>query len=47
MTKEQAADILEKHNRWRRGDDSLPMTDVRLLGEAIEVAINALREVQA
>jgi hypothetical protein len=35
MTNEQAAEILEQHNLWRRGDDEYQMADVRLLGMAI------------
>ena len=45
MSNEKAAEILEQHNRWRRGDDEYQMTDVRLLGLAIERAIEALRAV--
>lgn len=44
MTRKQAAEILEQHNRWRRGDDEYQMVDVRLLGIAIDVAVAALRE---
>lgn len=44
MTREQAAEILEQHNLWRRGDDEYQMADVRLLGIAIDVAVDALRE---
>lgn len=44
MTREQAAEILEQHNRWRRGDDEYQMADVRLLGLAIDVAVASLRE---
>ena len=43
MTKKQAAKILEDHNIWRRGAETKP-TDPKLLGEAIEVAVKALRK---
>jgi hypothetical protein len=41
MTYEQAAEILELHNRWRRGAD-IPMVAPALLGQAIELAVEAL-----
>lgn len=43
MTNQEAAEILFNHNIWRRGAD-VPQTDSRKLGEAIEVAVKALRE---
>ncbi len=42
MTGEQAADILERHNWWRRGGESEMVTPA-LLGKAIDFAIEALR----
>ena len=41
----RAAEVLELHNAWRRGEieDSPDATDPKLIGRAIEVAIAALR----
>ena len=41
-----AAEILEEHNKWRRGGDG-PMTDVRLLGLAIDQAVEVLTRTPA
>lgn len=38
MTNERAAEILEQHNRWRRGAE-IPMCDPKELGEAIDIAV--------
>lgn len=43
MTTEKALDILERHNLWRRGADYVKATDPRLLGMAIDKAIEVLR----
>lgn len=47
MTHTQAAEILEAHNAWRRQSSdekpSLPMQDPKAVGQAIELAVNALR----
>lgn len=37
------ADKLERHNKWRRGDDSIEPTVPKELGVALEQAINFLR----
>lgn len=42
MTSKQAALILARHNKWRRGGNGKP-TDGKPLGLAIELAIKALR----
>lgn len=42
MTEREALELLQRHNRWRRGDDSLEMEDPRALGHAIDVACRAL-----
>lgn len=34
-----AIDILKKHNKWRRGDDSIEPTDPTELGNAIDVVV--------
>lgn len=39
MTIEQAINILETHNKWRRGDDNIEMTDPEILGIAIDLVI--------
>ena len=46
MTAVEAANILERHNRWRRGGDG-EMDPPALLGKAIDVAVAALRKVEA
>ena len=38
MKIEEAITILKTHNEWRRGAD-IPMTDTRILGEAIDTVI--------
>lgn len=43
MTKEEASDILQRHNLWRRGDDNIEATDPKLLGMAIDKVIEVLR----
>lgn len=44
MDKDEARRVLESHNRWRRGDDSVNQTDPADVGVAIEVAVRALAE---
>ena len=41
MTTEQALQVLQYHNRWRRGED-IEMTNPKKLGEAIDKAIEVL-----
>lgn len=43
MTTEKALEILERHNLWRRGADYVEATDPRLLGMALDKAIEVLR----
>jgi hypothetical protein len=43
MTTEKALDILERHNLWRRGADYVDATDPRMLGMALDKAIEVLR----
>lgn len=38
MTEQEALELLQKHNRWRRGDNSIEMADPRAIGLAIDVA---------
>ena len=44
MTEQEALELLQQHNRWRRGDDSVEMAAPRALGLAIDVACRALAE---
>lgn len=37
MTIQKAVTILEKHNKWRRGDDNLDQADPTELGIAIDL----------
>ncbi len=39
MKIEEAIEILENHNKWRRGDDDIPMTNPKLLGLAIDLVV--------
>lgn len=42
MDRLKAADILRRHNKWRRGEKGYYMGDVKELGEAIDLAVLAL-----
>ena len=39
MTKEEAIDILERHNKWRRGAN-IPMENPKEIGQAIDLIVN-------
>lgn len=39
MTLPQAIQILKDHNKWRRGDNTIPMTNAIHLGDAIDTVI--------
>ena len=39
MKIEEAIAILKQHNEWRRGAD-IPMTDPKVIGEAIDCVVN-------
>ena len=43
MTREEALQVLTRHNEWRRGAE-IPMDDPKEIGEAIDIAISALKE---
>lgn len=45
MKLEGVIKILENHQKWRRGDDSVPMTDPKELGESLDVTLELLRRV--
>lgn len=36
--------ILRYHNKWRRGDETTPMTDPKLLGIAIDLVVDVLEK---
>jgi hypothetical protein len=42
MTLKEAHDILKQHNKWRRGDENTDMVDPKVLGEAIDMAVNVM-----
>jgi len=42
MNEKEAHKLLEYYNRWRRGDD-IEMPNPKEVGEAIDVAIDALK----
>ena len=44
MTEQEALGLLQRHNRWRRGDDSVETADPRALGLAIDVTCRVLAE---
>ena len=39
MTIHEAVALLENHNKWRRGDDTLEMADPKELGIAIDLMV--------
>ena len=39
MTLQEAVTLLENHNNWRRGDDTLEMAEPKELGIAIELIV--------
>lgn len=43
MTYEQALAVLKHHQQWRRGAD-IPMQEPSEIGEALDVAINLLKQ---
>lgn len=44
MTEQEALELLQRHNCWRRGDNSIEMADPRAIGLAIDVACRVLAE---
>ena len=47
MTKKQALKILVNHQLWRLGSEHVKMTDVKELTEALNIAIDHLKEVKS
>lgn len=45
MTLQEAIKILEKYNKWRRGAE-IPQPNPKLIGEAIDIAINKLKQLK-
>ena len=43
MTAKQAVKILEKHNKWRRGDKRIKMQNHTEIGKAIDIAVKMLK----
>ena len=39
MTLQEAVTLLENHNKWRRGDETLEMAEPKDLGMAIELIV--------
>lgn len=42
MTLPEALKILEQFNKWRRGVE-IPQPDPKIIGEAIDIAINLMK----
>lgn len=43
MTKKEALDILENHQKWRLGDDEVEATNPKELSNALDLAIECLK----
>ena len=43
MTLRQAHKVLSKHQKWRMGDDRVKATDPKELTQAMEIAINIMK----
>lgn len=49
MNLQEAIEILEKFNQWRRGDEEVSINDIaspKRIGEAIDVAIHLLKQMK-
>lgn len=44
MPPDSVAYILERHNRWRRGDDTIELEEPSILGEAIDEAVKLIKQ---
>lgn len=47
MTLDEAIVIIENHNKWRRGDDTIKATDPTQYGIAIDILLKAVKEKNA
>ena len=44
MSLDDAIAIIENHNKWRRGDDTVKATDPTNYGIAIDILLNKVKE---
>lgn len=44
MTLNEAIVIIENHNKWRRGDDTVKPTEPKEYGIAIDILLDAVKE---
>ena len=42
MTPIETANFLRRYNEWRRGDEDIPQPDPRVIGKAIDAAVEML-----
>jgi hypothetical protein len=42
MTLKEAIKVLSQHQKWRKVDDTQPITEPKKLTEALDIAINLL-----
>ena len=42
MKPNQLVEFLRRHNRWRRGDESLTMEDPAMIGNALDMACDTI-----
>ena len=47
MTPAETAAILRQFNDWRRGDEDIPQPDPRVIGEAIDAAVEMIERLEA
>ena len=46
MTPAETAAFLRQFNEWRRGDEDIPQPDPRVIGEAIDAAIEMIERTE-
>ncbi len=46
MNLDEAIIIIENHNKWRRGDDTVKPTEPKEYGIAIDILLEAVKEKQ-
>jgi len=47
MKLKQAVELLEKHNKWRRGDENITQSAPRQLGIAIDMVVSEFKDKEA
>ena len=47
MTPTETANFLRQFNEWRRGDEDIPQPDPRVIGEAIDAAVEMIDRLEA